>query len=95
MPWRPGAEGKRARPAVWRIVSIAIGLIAITLFFFTEDMAQPMAMADAFTLFHAAILMVQAALVLIALNLSRKDSERVGAGSLNSPASDPEELPTH
>ena len=77
-------------------MSLAIGFTSITFFAFTVNMALPMVMVDALTLPYGAILIVQVAIALVTLNLSRKDIEIArDTNSPEVPTNEHNELPAH
>jgi uncharacterized repeat protein (TIGR02543 family) len=60
---------------LWRLLGVAVTVVSIILFILTEDISQPMAVFDRFTLIHAALLVVQLVFALFSRK-SYDDSEK-------------------
>ena len=68
-------EQKRRKRMVWRIVNVVAGIIAVVLFFITEDITAPMVLVDSWTVWQAVIFVIQIAFTVLALFKKKEDTE--------------------
>ncbi|MCL2757398.1 MAG: hypothetical protein FWD43_04900 [Coriobacteriia bacterium] len=75
-------EQKRRKRMTWRIVNVIAGVIAVVLFFLTEDITAPMTLVDNWTIWQAVVFVAQIAFTVLAL-YKKKEDVQIETGTVN------------
>ena len=65
---KAAAKNQRGKSLIWGSASFAAGLVALIVFFMTQDISAAMALVDGWTILHVVILIAQVALTVLAVS---------------------------